>query len=503
MRRTVLMAALVVLALVVGASLAVSRLLAPDAVRAAVEQQASRALGQPVKVGAVEWAFSFRPRAVLTDVQIGAPPVISLHRVELAAGLRGLVSRRLEQADLTIADSRIVLPLPFTLGADAPAEVAAAATSDGAVPPVILSLDRIALSGIDLVSGARHLRLDLESSLRGDRLEVSRFTLASERTEIEGQGELSSLRDKKGQFTASADTLDLDDLLTIASGFSFTETAAAASAPTARPTMDVRIELVAPAGRLLGIELSALKAVVAVTGAGVALEPFSVGVFGGAVSGRLDIDASSRTPRATLSAKTAGMDVARLAAFAGSPGVITGRLAGQVDLHADARSADAVLGTAAGRASTVITDGTLPGLDLVGPVILAFGKPDGSYPVDPNKAFSRLSGTFTLNGGVLRATDLAMASRDVDLRGQGTLRIAGAIVDLKTDLVLSESLSTQAGRDLYRYAREGSRIVLPATIRGSLASPLVSIDIQAALGRAIQNELQNKIKSALERFRKR
>ena len=45
--------------------------------------------------------------------------------------------------------------------------------------------------------------------------------------------------------------------------------------------------------------------------------------------------------------------------------------------------------------------------------------------------------------------------------------------------------------------------MLPATIRGSLASPLVSIDIQAALGRAIQNELQNQIKSALERLRKK
>ena len=75
--------------------------------------------------------------------------------------------------------------------------------------------------------------------------------------------------------------------------------------------------------------------------------------------------------------------------------------------------------------------------------------------------------------------------------------------NLKTDLVLSESLSAQAGRDLYRYAREGSRIVLPATIKGSLASPLVSIDIEAAVGRAIQNELENKIKKALEQLRKR
>ena len=59
------------------------------------------------------------------------------------------------------------------------------------------------------------------------------------------------------------------------------------------------------------------------------------------------------------------------------------------------------------------------------------------------------------------------------------------IYDVRADLLLSESLSAQAGRDLYRYARQGSRIVLPATVNGPLASPSVSLDVAAAAERAL------------------
>ena len=204
----------------------------------------------------------------------------------------------------------------------------------------------------------------------------------------------------------------------------------------------------------------------------------------------------------TASAKVANVDVAKVTAFAGSPGVITGRLAGQLDLRAAAGAPDVIFRTASGRAALAITDGTIPGLDLVGPVILAFGKPDAAKATEHSRRFSRLGGSFDLADGVLRSDDLSMTSRDLDMKGRGTLRIAGAITDLKADLVLSDDLSSQAGRDLYRYAHEGSRIVLPATITGGLASPHVSNDIAAAAGRAIRNTLENELKKGLGRLLK-
>ena len=181
---------------------------------------------------------------------------------------------------------------------------------------------------------------------------------------------------------------------------------------------------------------------------------------------------------------------------------MTGRLGGQIEI--------AGLGRRAGRRLPLRER---PGhahsqgrhhafLDLVGPVILAFGKPDAGKAADRSSAFTTLGGTFALSGGVLRSDDLAMSSRDLDMKGRGTLRVAGAVADLKADLVLSEALSSQAGSDLRKYAHEGSRVVVPATITGSLASPKVSIDLGAAAGRAIRNAAEDEVKRVLGRLLK-
>jgi AsmA protein len=500
MARKILIATLVVLALLAAAAVVLRRLVDPEAVRAAVEQQATAALGQPVRVGAVDWAFSARPRVVFTDVQIGSPAAITLRRVELATGLRALLSKRVEGAGIVLSGSRIQLPLPFTLGGAGQAD----AQADGGIAAAftIASIDRISLEDIELLVGDRHLRLDAESSLSGDRLAVSRLRLRSDATSVDGRGEVSSLTARAGAFTATADPLDLDELLTIATGLSGSTPGGATLDGTREKgaPLDVRLQVEAARGRVLGIAFTGLAATLALTRDAVTLDPLGVSLFGGGLKGRVRVDSPAGPPRLSVSASLASMDVAQLAAFAGSGGVITGRLDGQIDLHADAGLPETVFRTAAGRAALTVADGTIPGLDLVGPVILVFGKPDASKAVPRSDAFSRLGGTFALANGVLRSDDLAMASRDVDLKGGGTLRVAGAAVDLKADLILSEDLSSQAGRDLYRYAREGTRVVLPATITGSLASPKVSIDLGAAAGRALRNTVEDEIKKGLGRL---
>ena len=67
----------------------------------------------------------------------------------------------------------------------------------------------------------------------------------------------------------------------------------------------------------------------------------------------------------------------------------------------------------------------------------------------------------------------------------------------------SRELSAQAGRDLYRLAREDDRIILPARITGTVGSPVVFIDIAEALKRALRNRAGDQLKSLFDRFRKK
>jgi hypothetical protein len=95
-----------------------------------------------------------------------------------------------------------------------------------------------------------------------------------------------------------------------------------------------------------------------------------------------------------------------------------------------------------------------------------------------------------------------MTAADFDLAGAGTYRPASGRLSLAADVTLSESLSAQAGRDLYRYARDGRRIVLPVIIGGTLSTPTATIDVAQAAGRALRNRAEDEAKSILDRLLK-
>ena len=63
---------------------------------------------------------------------------------------------------------------------------------------------------------------------------------------------------------------------------------------------------------------------------------------------------------------------------------------------------------------------------------------------------------------------------------------------MRADLSLSPELTAQAGTDLRRYAQENGRIILPATVSGTLDRPSVFIDVAAAAKRAITNEMKRR-----------
>ena len=71
---------------------------------------------------------------------------------------------------------------------------------------------------------------------------------------------------------------------------------------------------------------------------------------------------------------------------------------------------------------------------------------------------------------------------------------------MRADVRLSRELTAQAGTDLRRYAQEDGRVVVPATISGTIAQPTVFIDIAAAVNRALQNELKRKLNDLFKKI---
>ena len=96
-----------------------------------------------------------------------------------------------------------------------------------------------------------------------------------------------------------------------------------------------------------------------------------------------------------------------------------------------------------------------------------------------------------------------MASRDFDLAGRAVIGLPQGTIDMHADVVLSRELTAQAGTDLRRVAQEDGRVVIPARITGTIASPRILINPAAALNRAVQNEIKRKLKGLFDRIIKK
>ena len=185
-RKVVLALVGVVVVLVVAATGVAYWLSSGDSVRLALERQATAWLGQPVRIGSMETSLVPRAGIRLGTVRIGEPVRLSLGEVELLTDFRALIGRRIEDASVIIADSRIEMPLPLLLTElDNPG-----GDSESAEAMRVSSIRTISLRNVQIVSRDREFVVSVESALEGNRLTLNRLTAASEGTVLEVDGEV-------------------------------------------------------------------------------------------------------------------------------------------------------------------------------------------------------------------------------------------------------------------------------------------------------------------------
>jgi uncharacterized protein involved in outer membrane biogenesis len=509
-RKVLLALAIVVVLVVVGSVLFVRSLLDPEHVRQALEGQASAALGQPVRIGSAELAFWPRAGVTLTGVVIGDPAALTLARTEVSTELRALIDRRIVDAEVVVRDSELDLPLLLAtvdrLSSPAPGGGASAAgpPPEGASTGVTLvNVRTIELDDVRIRAGGRSAAFSVRAALSGDRLDVTSGRVDSDVTSLAVTGAIESLAARRGTLTITAEALDLDGLIVFAQ-----EVAGHAAASAAKPQgpsaaqqtgpMDMTLTLSAARGRAAGIAFEQLKATAVVTPGHVRLEPLSLGIFGGRLEGGAAVDQSSAEPALAVTGTLAGVDMTKLMEFAGQAGALTGTLSGSLSVSGSGVDPSQALARARGKGSAAITDGTMKGLQLVRPIVLAFGKPDAAQPVAGGERFSRMSAAYALAGGVVTLSDLTFESRDVSLDGSGTMRVATRALDITANARLSKELTAQAGRDLVRYTAENGQVTVPATVTGTIDAPDVGVNLGSLAGRAMKNELQRQTESAIK-----
>ena len=484
-------------------------ILASDTVRMAVAAQLTRALGQPVSVGRISATIFPRVTMNLGEVTIGPAGRLTAEMLHVGTDFRALLSRRIEHGIVRVTGLHAELPLPaLTIGGSE--------TSDGqaAAPAVqIVSIDEISLRQVELVSGGRTLRADVELVPEsGGRLTIRSATLGAGEAAIDISGQMTDLTGPTGELNVRAKRIDLVEMLAFitefAQGAGISVQPAATSngrQGTARAsTVAMNVSLGVDADRVtLGtLALDGVKGRTRITPDGVTLEPITFRAFDGTYDGMLSLTMGA-APAFRVRGKVSRVDLTKVMTFAGTPETISGRLSGSLDITGKGTSAASVLNTVRGTARADITDGVVKGLGLVREVVLATSmrgdSRNASTDASASERFSTLAATLLLSGGVARTDDLRFASPDVLLAAAGTVRLDGGSVDLAGKVQLSDTLSQQAGRDLVRYTQEGGRVTLPATVSGPAGNLKVRVDVAGVAKRAIVNRTNEEVGKAIKK----
>jgi uncharacterized protein involved in outer membrane biogenesis len=467
--------------------------LSGDGVRLALERQASAWLDQPVRIEAVSARFLPVLAIHLSNVRVGEPARLTLTAIDVRAPLRALLQRRIEDAELVVSRSRIDMPLPFTL----PDTGAAGSGPPVAAPVQLVSIRSIAIRDVTLVSRGRAIALSGDAALRGNQLTIDRLDASSGATTLEASGLVALEPRVDARLRVRADRVDADELIALANAFS-PPPSERRSSGAARAPVRIAARVSAARGTAAGVEMRNLATDLQVDGGQLSLSPVSVQLFGGQYQGSLAATLGNALD-VSLRARAIGIDVGQLAAFGGVPGAITGRLTGAATFSGRGVDFAATLRDAHGNGTATITDGTIQRLNLVRTVVLFFGRPAPNQ-TPASDHFDRLDVRFSIANQVLHADALALHSPDADVVGDATLALESKGLDGRADISLSEELSKQAGTDLYRYTREGNRVVLPATLGGKLGSPRLGIDAAAAVKRGLRNEIERRLEGLLDRF---
>lgn len=477
--------------------------LGTEAVRNALSEQLSKALGQPVTVDGVSATVYPRVTVSLTGVTIGKAGEIKVRALDVGTSFGALLSRRIEHAALHVNDARIQLPLPpLALGSDS----SAPSTSGPAVE--LVSVDEVVLSGIELVSRGRTLKGDIEIVPHGTTaVTIRKVALTADSAHIDATGELTNLTGPVGTMDIKAGSLDLDQLLTFATDFmegSGAAPAAGGSAPAAAPsTADLTVTLAADRATMAGVTIDAVTGTARVKGDVVTVEPMAFNFFGGSYAGTLGANIGA-SPSFSWKADVKNVDVAAVTAFAGSPGVMSGRLAATFDLTGTGIDAASAMKTARGTATLSVQNGTVKNLALVRSAVAATSlNPQAviasaqGQPID--EPFSELGASLAIANGTASTPDLHFISKDIRLDAGGALKLDGSGVNLQGAVQLSEALSQQANPALVRVLQQDGKITLPAIVRGNAQKYQIEIDTSAVAKRAVANEAKTQATQAVKK----
>ena len=514
MQRRLLILVPLVLVLV-GGLVFIRSALNADVLRGAAEARLSAILGQPVSIGSVRVALMPVPAVVGSDVVVGserASPELALERVRIVPRLGSLLRGSYVIRDVTLEGLtvRIVREPPGRWRFPAVVPAPGGDAGSGVVIERVRlrggQVRILELTGDQLRETSRIDEIEGEAAADASGLRVTPISGRVGGAAITGEATVNP-QEARFEFTLARITGDdLDNVI----GLAASEPPPFLALPRpASASMAVRIDR--GKSRLTGtgslragevgfysLRLHRLEAPIKTDGSRITFAPATFALYGGTHRGSMVVDLSKTPPRWSLDSSVTSVDAGDfLSALTGHEQRVDGTASATAALHAGV--GDAMPHGLQGRMQVAVVDGVIRQFPLLAAINRALRLAEGDTR---DTRFEKLSATLAFGAAGSAATDdLLLLARDLRVEAAGRIGFDRSL-DLAGLAVLSPERASEAirsVRELSGLRNDRGELELPIRIGGTLDDPSFGIDLKAALGRSIEEELRRRIRGLFRR----
>jgi AsmA protein len=227
--------------------------------------------------------------------------------------------------------------------------------------------------------------------------------------------------------------------------------------------------------------------------------PSEASMYGGQYRGDIGIDSTGNVARVTLDEHVTGVNFAPLFKDMFETDRVSGKGSANIKLAGSGRTTDDVMKTLDGTVDFKVADGALEGSDLWYEIRRARAllkqqaipeRPSGP----PRTPFTALTGTGTMNDGVMKNDDLNVAMQYLKVTGQGTVDLPKNSLDYR--LVAAVLKIPREGADAAQM-QDMVDAQIPVKVSGALTDPKVRPDLEGYLKGEVKKKVEEKIKDKL------
>jgi AsmA protein len=227
--------------------------------------------------------------------------------------------------------------------------------------------------------------------------------------------------------------------------------------------------------------------------------PSEASMYGGQYRGDIGIDSTGNVARVTLDEHVTGVNFAPLFKDMFETQRVSGKGSANIKLAGSGRTTDDVMKTLDGTVEFKVADGALEGSDLWYEIRRARAllkqqavpeRPSGP----PRTPFTALTGTGTMNDGVMKNDDLNVAMQYLKVTGQGAVDLPKNSLDYR--LVAAVLKIPREGADAAQM-QDMVDAQIPVKVSGALTDPKVRPDLEGYLKGEVKKKVEEKIKDKL------